>query len=144
LIIDSSAIVQILLEESGWERLAQFINANDPILLSAANLVELYIVMESKIALHSSEMSTNTLEQPNSRSYRLCWDKPSSARDAFRTYGRGSESKARLNLGDCFAYALAKEVGEPLLFVGNDFVHTDIIPAIDPPIRPTPNHPFPT
>ena len=47
------------------------------------------------------------------------------ARRAYRTYGRGSGSPARLNLGDCFAYALAKATGEPLLFKGDDFGHTD-------------------
>ncbi len=51
------------------------------------------------------------------------------ARDGFRRYGRGRPSKARLNFGDCCAYALAKAHGEPLLFVGDDFVHTDIVPA---------------
>jgi ribonuclease VapC len=51
------------------------------------------------------------------------------ARTAWRTYGRGSHS-ARLNYGDCFAYALAKETREPLLFKGTDFAQTDIEPAL--------------
>lgn len=48
------------------------------------------------------------------------------ARQAYRDYGRGSGHSARLNLGDCFAYALARTTGEPLLCKGDDFVHTDI------------------
>lgn len=48
------------------------------------------------------------------------------ARQAYRDYGRGSGHPARLNFGDCFSYALAKERGEPLLFVGDDFAHTDL------------------
>jgi ribonuclease VapC len=48
------------------------------------------------------------------------------ARRAYRTYGRGSGSPARLNLGDCFAYSLATVTGEPLLFKGDDFGHTDV------------------
>ena len=48
------------------------------------------------------------------------------AREAFRDFGRGSGHRARLNLGDCFAYALAKDAGEPLLYKGDDFVHTDV------------------
>jgi len=48
------------------------------------------------------------------------------ARDAYRDFGKGSGHPAKLNLGDCFAYALAKVMGEPLLFKGDDFVHTDI------------------
>lgn len=52
------------------------------------------------------------------------------ARDAHRRYGRGSGSPAKLNFGDCFAYALAVDSGEPLLFKGDDFRHTDVNPAI--------------
>lgn len=50
---------------------------------------------------------------------------------AYLTYGRGVH-RARLNLGDCFAYALAKELDAPLLYKGNDFLHTDIRPALQP------------
>ena len=52
------------------------------------------------------------------------------AREAYRDFGRGSGHPARLNFGDCFAYALARATGEPLLFKGDDFVHTDIAPAL--------------
>jgi len=49
------------------------------------------------------------------------------ARDAYRDFGRGSGHPAKLNFGDCFAYALAKATGEPLLFKGDDFSKTDIV-----------------
>ena len=49
------------------------------------------------------------------------------ARDAYRDFGKGSGHPAKLNFGDCFAYALAKSRREPLLFKGDDFIHTDII-----------------
>ncbi len=52
------------------------------------------------------------------------------ARLAYRRYGKGSGHPARLNFGDCFAYALARDRNEPLLFVGNDFIHTDIKSAL--------------
>ncbi len=52
------------------------------------------------------------------------------ARDAFRRYGKGSGHGARLNYGDCFAYALARFRNEPLLFIGNDLAQTDITPAL--------------
>ena len=51
------------------------------------------------------------------------------ARKAYRAFGRGSEHKAKLNYGDCFAYALAVQTGEPLLFKGNDFSETDVASA---------------
>jgi ribonuclease VapC len=53
------------------------------------------------------------------------------ARQAYRDYGRGSGHPARLNFGDCFAYALARTTGEALLFKGEDFRHTDIAPALE-------------
>jgi ribonuclease VapC len=52
------------------------------------------------------------------------------ARGAYRDFGKGSGHPAKLNFGDCFAYALAKESGEPLLFKGGDFAHTDIVAAL--------------
>jgi ribonuclease VapC len=53
------------------------------------------------------------------------------ARQAYLDFGRGNHPAA-LNFGDCFAYALAKTTGEPLLFKGDDFVHTDVTPAAPP------------
>lgn len=53
------------------------------------------------------------------------------AREAYRDYGRGSGHPAKLNFGDCFAYALASVTDEPLLYKGDDFVHTDIRSALD-------------
>jgi ribonuclease VapC len=51
------------------------------------------------------------------------------ARDAYRDFGKGSSHPAKLNFGDCFAYALARSTGEPLLFKGDEFAHTAIRPA---------------
>jgi ribonuclease VapC len=53
------------------------------------------------------------------------------AHDAHRRFGRGSGHPAKLNFGDCFAYALATELDEPLLFVGQDFIHTDVRRVLD-------------
>ena len=53
------------------------------------------------------------------------------AREAYRRFGRGSGHPAKLNFGDCFAYALATELDEPLLFVGQDFIHTDVRRVLD-------------
>ena len=51
-------------------------------------------------------------------------------RTAYQRYGLGTKHRARLNFGDCFAYALAKATGEPLLFKGDDFVHTNVTSAL--------------
>ena len=53
------------------------------------------------------------------------------AREAHRRFGRGSGHPAKLNFGDCFAYALARELDEPLLFIGQDFIHTDVRRVLD-------------
>jgi ribonuclease VapC len=57
-------------------------------------------------------------------------DQAKIARAAFRDFGRGSGHAAGLNYGDCFVYALAKDLDEPLLFKGDDFIHTDVEPAL--------------
>ncbi|PZS06559.1 MAG: VapC toxin family PIN domain ribonuclease, partial [Chloroflexi bacterium] len=57
-------------------------------------------------------------------------DQAQIGREAYKDFGKGSGHPAQLNFGDCFAYALAKVMGEPILFKGNDFAHTDITPAI--------------
>lgn len=59
-------------------------------------------------------------------------DQTQIARGAHRDFGRGSGHPARLNFGDCFAYALATQTGQPLLYVGNDFAATDLPPALGP------------
>lgn len=55
------------------------------------------------------------------------------ARQAYRDFGKGSGQRAGLNFGDCFAYALARDSGQPLLFKGDDFSRTDLTPALDRP-----------
>ncbi len=132
--VDTSAIVQILLQEQDWERLARFINDADNITMSAASPVELYIVMEAKKRFTLLSDVDDYLQTSPLQFVPFTQAQARIARDAFLKYGRGSGSKAKLNFGDCFSYALAMETGEPLLFVGNDFIHTDILPALDPPV----------
>jgi len=55
------------------------------------------------------------------------------AREAYRDFGKGSGHPARLNIGDCFAYALAKQMNEALLFKGTDFIHTDLMTVLEYP-----------
>lgn len=87
-------------------------------------MVEVAIVMRSRGGIATSADFDRLLSR-----YEI--DIEPVARDAYERYGRGSGSQARLNFGDCFAYALAREKNEPLLFVGNDFIHTDIKPALE-------------
>lgn len=97
--------------------------------MSVATRLEASIVADSRSASHGARLDDliDTLEiaiEP------MTVQQGEIARRAYQRYGRGSDSPARLNFGDCFSYALAVTTGEPLLFVGEDFIHTDIVPAM--------------
>lgn len=127
MILDTSAIVAILL---GEPEAADFIDAllDAPAArMSAATYVEAAVVVDANrdpvLSARFDELAAEIEVVPMTR------DHADTARQAYRDYGRGTGHPARLNLGDCFSYALARESGEPLLFKGNDFVHTDLLPA---------------
>jgi ribonuclease VapC len=127
LIIDTSAIIAILL---GEPEAADFIDAllDAPAArMSAATYVEAAVVVDANrdpvLSARFDELAAEIEVVPMTR------DQADTARQAYRDYGRGTGHPARLNLGDCFSYALARASGEPLLFRGNDFVHTDLLPA---------------
>jgi ribonuclease VapC len=130
MVIDTSAIVALIEAEAEAETLAAALVKDERRLVSAVTVLEAAIVLESRRpttgrAALDRFISTLALEVVAFDAEQLV-----AAREGFRRYGRGRPSKARLNFGDCCAYALAKLHGEPLLFVGDDFVHTDIVPAI--------------
>ncbi|MGV2901532.1 type II toxin-antitoxin system VapC family toxin [Microbacterium sp. AGC62] len=125
MIVDSSALVAILLDEPEAPRFAAYL-ATEEVSLSAASLTETLLVLrgraEERIVHELDEMLRVTevsIVPLDERQARL-------AGDAYARYGRGSGSRARLNYGDCFSYALAITRDEPLLFKGDDFVHTDV------------------
>ena len=98
--------------------------------MSAANLLEAAIAMDR----HPKSSPWSGLDDliATSGSRRTSYRLPGAiAREAHRRFGRGSGHPAKLNFGDCFAYALAKELDEPLLFVGQDFIHTDVRRVLD-------------
>ncbi|MGI8486559.1 MAG: type II toxin-antitoxin system VapC family toxin [Thermomicrobiales bacterium] len=134
MIVDSSAIICILKNEVGWERLFEIMYATANLSMSATNYFECCQVIDSKQDPVFSQKLNELLLRLHVTIVSLTVPQVEIARIAFQTYGKGINSKSKLNHCDCIAYALAKETGEPLLFVGNDFIHTDIIPALDPPI----------
>lgn len=127
MVIDSSALIAILRLEPEAEDFARAISSDPVRLLSAATMVEivLLLIAHSDAAYAEFEQLVAEIEieivPVDEQLSRI-------ALDAFRRYGKGRHP-ARLNYGDCFSYALAKLTGEPLLFKGNDFSQTDIIPA---------------
>jgi ribonuclease VapC len=129
-IVDSSAIIAIMLEEPEKRPFLEAIDRAVSVRLSAANFVEVGIVTDSRHAhLVDARVATFLtrariiIEPVTEAQARL-------ARDAHRRYGRGSGHRARLNFGDCFAYALARDKDEPLLFKGTDFGSTDVRVAV--------------
>ncbi len=123
-------MVAILRQESKAEICLTTLMASPITRMSAASYLETAIVLTHvpvrELAAELDELiafANVTIESVTAEQARI-------ARVAHRRYGRGSQHRAHLNFGDCFTYALAKVYDESLLFVGNDFVHTDLRPAL--------------
>jgi ribonuclease VapC len=130
MIVDTSALVAILLEEPDWLPLAEALSAAASAKLSAASFVELVIVVDRRGTPVLSRKADEFLERLEIRIEPVTERQARIAREAYRDYGRGSGHPANLNFGDCFAYALARDLGEPLLYKGTDFSHTEIRSAL--------------
>jgi ribonuclease VapC len=125
MIIDTSTLVGLLDQEAEAERLARAIAAAPERMLSAANLVETGIVMQVRRGDEAARDLDLLLAKLKIDIIPVSAKQADIARKAFQRFGRGRHP-ARLNFGDCFAYALAKDSSRPLLFVGKDFSQTDI------------------
>ena len=131
--IDSSALVAIAFREPDYPRLSARLFAESGSVISAANYVECGQVL----ALRQARALPRAIEEFDEL---LAWldveiapideTQARAALEARIKYGRGFGHPARLNYSDCFAYALAKTRNLPLLFVGDDFTHTDIVSAL--------------
>jgi ribonuclease VapC len=130
MIVDTSALMAILLDEPDADQYKRAIEGAAFCRISAATLLEAAIVVDG-----SRNPILSRLFDDLCREARLIVEPVSEAqawlaRAAYRDFGKGSGHPAKLNFGDCFAYALTKVRNEPLLFKGNDFSHTDIISAL--------------
>ncbi len=128
MILDTSALVAILYREPEAAAFAQAIHDADVCRMSVANYVELAMVVESQLGSEAMQQTQAFFRRAAIALEPVTLDHGELARQAFLDFGKGRH-KAGLNFGDCFAYALAKATGEPLLFKGEDFAHTDITPA---------------
>jgi len=127
-VLDTSALLAILLREPGHDALAELLaGAEDP-LISAATLLEASVVMQAKTGDDGVGALDQLLAATAVRCVAVDRTQALAARDAYARYGKG-RSPAALNFGDCFAYALARVHGRPLLFNGDDFSATDIARA---------------
>jgi ribonuclease VapC len=125
MIIDTSAIVAVLLNEASAGAFAAAIEAAPLRLLSAANLLEASIVIESRKGETGGRELDLLLYRAGVEVVAVDQEQAEIARSAWRRYGKGRHP-AVLNYGDCFAYALARARRLPLLFQGADFAQTDI------------------
>ena len=130
MIVDTSALVAILRAEPDAMRFAKAIEAADYKRLSAIGYVETAAVIESAGDPVTKRRFDDLLREAEITIEPVSVTQAQIAREAYRDYGKGRGHRAKLNLGDCFAYALARELGEPLLFKGKDFSHTDVESAL--------------
>ena len=125
MIVDSSAVLAILFSEPDARRHAGAIMAASPCRMSVANVLEASIVVERRGGDATAHELDTLLNSAEIELVPVTIEHLEAARRAWRRFGKGNHPAA-LNFGDCFAYALAKATGEPLLFKGEDFAQTDI------------------
>ncbi len=130
MIVDTSAVLAILRDELEAEAFAGAIEAAYQCRISAANFLEAAIVVDGGRDPIASRRFDDFVRESSLFIEPVTEAQVRIAREAYRDFGRGSGHPARLNFGDCFAYALARVVGEPLLFKGGDFARTDIAPVL--------------
>lgn len=134
MIVDSSAIIAIVDAEPGFDELTVALGAAPSARISAATLVEVQAVILRRNTPDVLRRVAKLLDKFAVEVMSFDAEQSRIASDAYRDFGRGSGHSANLNLGDCFSYALASSLDEPLLFVGDDFTHTDLTPALAPPV----------
>ena len=131
MIVDSSVIVAILREEPGFQRYAEALDRHrHRAYISAATSVETGVVADGVSPAIGRAMDS-LMKASNIEIVPFTEAQARIARAAYKDFGRGSGHPARLNFGDCFAYALAVDRDEPLLYKGDDFGHTDVRNALE-------------
>ena len=130
MILDASALIAILRDEPEAPVCARAIETASRRRISAANFVEAAIVIDAGHDPIASRRFDDLVREAKLEIEPVTEAQARIAREAYRDFGKGSGHPARLNFGDCFAYALARITGEPLLFKGDDFTHTDLTPEL--------------
>jgi ribonuclease VapC len=124
-ILDSSAVIAILLREPGHDRLRDHLAASEQVGIGAPTAVESSLVLCSRVGRAGKTLLARFLQEAEVEVVEFTADHWTVAADAFIAYGRGRH-RAGLNFGDCMTYAVAKLAGEPLLCLGDDFPATDL------------------
>ncbi len=134
MIVDTSAIIAILRNEPDAQTYAAAIAVAPASTrrMSAANFLEAAVVIDASRDAVASRRFDDFMREAAIAIEPVTEAQARLAREAYRDFGKGSGHPARLNFGDCFAYALAKARSDLLLFKGEDFGHTDLVPALPP------------
>ena len=125
MVLDTSAVVAILLHEPERNEFLLRLNSDRTRLISTVSLVELQIVLGRSRQEPILQQAASFLKLSAIEAVPFDLEQSMMARQAFQRFGKGRHPAA-LNFGDCITYALAKQTGEPLLCKGNDFIHTDL------------------
>jgi ribonuclease VapC len=129
MVIDTSAIMAILLDEPERAAFDRHIEVDPVRLVSAVGRVEAGMVIETRKGVAGRRLLERFLHLTGTEIVAVTPEQAEMAQQAFRRFGKGRHH-AGLNIGDCFAYAAAKATGERLLFKGDSFTLTDILPAL--------------
>ena len=128
MVVDTSVIIAIMQHERGYEAMVLKMAAAPVRKISAVTYMEAASVLLGRLLVDVEDALNRMLNEANVIVVPVDIDQARIGLDAYRRFGKGHHP-ARLNLGDCFVYALAKLTGEPLLFLGNDFSQTDLLLA---------------
>jgi ribonuclease VapC len=134
-IVDTSAVLAIVFQERGYERLIGALVDASACGMAAPSVAEASIVLTARLGSRAPGLIERFLQQFRIEVVPFGDAHVGVATDAFRRFGKGRHA-AGLNFGDCKAYAVAKVADVPLLYVGEDFSHTDLAPAIAPATNP--------
>ena len=126
MILDASAVIAVVRDEPDAAVFVEAMQSADRLAMSTATALEIYLVSRSGRA----QGVQTFLSGLDVELIPFDIEHLARARQAAEVYGRHSDSPAKLHFGDCIAYALAKSTGEPLLFKGDDFTHTDVESAL--------------
>ena len=134
LVVDSSAIVALLTEEPEASLFSDLLDATPVSYCSGVTFVETFMVLTSRIANIGVADLDKALQTLSIEQRPVDPEQSTIAAEAFMRFGKGRHP-AKLNLGDCFSYALAKSLQAPLLYKGEDFAKTDIVAATAAGVR---------
>lgn len=137
MIVDASAILAILFQEPEAQLFADAIAGATEVGMSAVNHVEAAVRIDNVGDEAAVRSFDRFIDLAQIEIMPVTAAQAQLAREAYRRFGRGNH-RARLNFGDCFAYALAVDTGRALLFKGNDFIHTDVTSVVTPPSPASP------